>query len=109
MAHGYVVTSHAAQGKNIKHHVLVGQSSLSFPASSREQFYVSCSRARQRVTIYTDDKEALLEAIDQSDERVSATEFVNGAADLDMVAERESREMPTEIPPMEREGVIHDR
>jgi conjugative relaxase-like TrwC/TraI family protein len=109
LAQGYVVTSHAAQGKNIKHHVLVGQSSLSFPASSKEQFYVSCSRARERVTIYTDDKEALLEAIDQSDERVSATEFVNGRDDRDLVAVRESREMTAERENLEREGVIYDR
>jgi len=76
--HGYVVTSHAGQGKTVDQ-VFVGQSSQSFPASSREQFYVSASRARDRVTIYTDDKQALREVIGQTDERLSATEFVNGA------------------------------
>lgn len=76
LAHGYVVTSHASQGKTVDR-VFVGQSSRSFPASSREQFYVSASRGRERVTIYTDDKEALRDAIEQSDERLSATEFVN--------------------------------
>lgn len=108
LTHGYVVTSHASQGKTVDR-VFVGQSSLSFPASSREQFYVSCSRARQRVTIYTDDKEALQEAIDQSDERVSATEFVNGRHEQDLVAVRESREMTTERENTEREGMIYDR
>ncbi len=62
LAHGYVVTSHASQGKTVDR-VFVGQSSQSFPASSREQFYVSASRAREQVIIYTDDKEALLEAV----------------------------------------------
>ncbi|MCA9094992.1 MAG: relaxase domain-containing protein, partial [Planctomycetaceae bacterium] len=73
--YGYVTTSHASQGKTVDQ-VFVGQSSESFPASSREQFYVSASRAKQRVTIYTDDKQALRDVISQTDERLSATEFV---------------------------------
>lgn len=76
--HGYVVTSHASQGKSIKDTVFIGQSSDSFAASSREQFYVSASRAKKRVVVYTDDKETLLEAVSKSDERLTATEFVNG-------------------------------
>ncbi|MBE7506224.1 MAG: AAA family ATPase [Planctomycetia bacterium] len=43
LSHGYCITSHAAQGKTVDH-VFIGQSSQSFPASSREQFYVSASR-----------------------------------------------------------------
>lgn len=75
--YGYVVTSHASQGMTVDR-VFVGQSSDSYPASSREQFYVSCSRGRESVTVYTDDKEALLEAVRHSDERLSATELVGG-------------------------------
>ena len=75
--YGYVVTSHASQGKTVDR-VFVGQSSGSFPASSREQFYVSASRARKSVTVYTDDKEALRQAISRSDERISATELLRG-------------------------------
>lgn len=77
LSHGYVVTSHASQGKTVDR-VFIGQSSQSFPASSREQFYVSASRGREGVTVYTDDKEALLDAVCRSDERLSATEFVAG-------------------------------
>lgn len=76
LAYGFVSTSHAAQGKTVSR-VLVAQSSASYRASSREQFYVSCSRARESVTIYCDSKESLREAIEQSDERLSATEFVD--------------------------------
>jgi len=76
LAHGYVVTSHASQGKTVDR-VFVGQGSESLVASSREQFYVSASRAREQVTVYTDDKEALLEAVSRSEERISATELVN--------------------------------
>ena len=77
LAHGYAVTSHAAQGKTVDR-VLIAQSSESFRASNREQFYVSASRARRSVTVYTDDKVGLRRAIERSDSRVSATELVRG-------------------------------
>jgi conjugative relaxase-like TrwC/TraI family protein len=107
-AHGYVVTSHASQGKTVDR-VFVGQSSQSFPASSREQFYVSCSRARERVTIYTDNKDDLREAINQSDERVSATELVNGGPRREMVALRELQQEMSAETQREQEGLIYDR
>lgn len=75
LAHGYCTTSHASQGKTVDR-VLVAQSALSFPASSREQFYVSASRGKEGVTIYTDDKKALSQAIQRSGERMGATELV---------------------------------
>ena len=43
VAYGYVVTSHASQGKTVDK-VLIGQSQQSLPASDREQLYVSVSR-----------------------------------------------------------------
>ena len=75
LAYGYAVTSHAAQGKTVDR-VFIGESAQSFPAASREQFYVSVSRGRERATIYTDDKEALLDAVNRSDDRFSATEML---------------------------------
>jgi conjugative relaxase-like TrwC/TraI family protein len=77
LTYGYVVTSHASQGKSVDQ-VFIGQSSESFRASSREQFYVSVSRGSKKATIYTDDKHALRQQITESDERLSATEFVDG-------------------------------
>jgi conjugative relaxase-like TrwC/TraI family protein len=85
LAYGYVVTSHSSQGKTVDR-VFVGQSSESFPASSREQFYVSASRAKESVTIYTDNKQDLLDAVSRSDERLSATELVNGTPQREVVA-----------------------
>ncbi len=73
--HGYVATSHASQGKTVKR-VLIGQSSYSFPASNREQFYVSVSRGQDSATIYTDDKEALRREVQRSDPRMSASELM---------------------------------
>lgn len=75
---GYAVTSHAAQGKTIDR-VFVGQSAESYAASSPEQFYVSCSRGREAVTVYTVDKDALLDAVQRSDSRWTATDLVTGA------------------------------
>jgi ATP-dependent exoDNAse (exonuclease V) alpha subunit len=69
-----VVTSHASQGKTVDR-VIIGQSADSMRAASHEQFYVSVSRGRERATIYTDDKKALLEAVSRSDDRVAATEL----------------------------------
>jgi ATP-dependent exoDNAse (exonuclease V) alpha subunit len=76
LAHGYVVTSHASQGKTVDR-VFIAQSSESFPAASREQFYVSASRGRESLTVYTDDKDALRLAIQRSDPNLSATELMN--------------------------------
>lgn len=75
---GYVVTSHASQGRTVDR-VLIAQSSDSFAASSREQFYVSVSRARERATVFTDDKSRLLEAVSRSEDRMSATELMRPA------------------------------
>ncbi|MBL9081577.1 MAG: relaxase domain-containing protein [Planctomycetales bacterium] len=86
--YGYVVTSHASQGKTVDR-VFIGQSAASLPATSREQFYVSASRARERMTVYTDDKDALREAVGKGDARLSATELVNGAVRRQTEAERE--------------------
>ncbi|MGE4003972.1 MAG: ATP-dependent RecD-like DNA helicase, partial [Planctomycetaceae bacterium] len=108
LAHGYVVTSHASQSATVKR-VFVGQSSQSFPASSAEQFYVSCSRGRESVTVYTDDKKALLEAVKESDERLSATELVGGERGRRMDAAREAQQRKSAEKQREWEGLSYDR
>jgi conjugative relaxase-like TrwC/TraI family protein len=109
LAHGYVVTSHASQGKTVDR-VFVGQGSESFVASSREQFYVSASRAREQVTVYTDNKEALLDAVSRSEERVSATELVNGSLQRQAVVLRQHLdERATERTARDREELIYER
>lgn len=72
---GYVSTSHSSQGKTADK-IILSQSSATFRASSMEQFYVSVSRGREAVSIYTDDKEHLKQAVSQSAERTSATELM---------------------------------
>lgn len=75
IAPGYAVTSHASQGKTVDK-VLIGQSSQSFAASNRRQFYVSVSRGREKALVFTDDKRALLKAVERADDPLSATKFV---------------------------------
>ena len=115
LAHGYVVTSHASQGKTVDR-VFIGQSSDSYTASSREQFYVSASRARESVTIYCDDKSALREAISHSDERLSAMDLFHNDHDREdwLVRQRHERDLIADIASVaarqarEREEVIYD-
>lgn len=76
--HGYVVTSHASQGKTVQR-VFIGQSAASLPASSREQFYVSVSRGRKQAVIYTDDAASLLEGVSRAEDHPTATGFMNEA------------------------------
>jgi len=95
LSYGLVVTSHAAQGRTVDR-VFVGQSALSFPASSQEQFYVSVSRGREQAIVFTDDKEELLRAVSHSDERLSGTELAAEAV-RERVA-RQQREHPPEYP-----------
>jgi conjugative relaxase-like TrwC/TraI family protein len=95
LTHGYVTTSHAAQGKTVDR-VLIGQSSESWGASSREQFYVSASRGRHQVVVYTNDKESLRDAIQQTDPRLSASELV-ARTRLDRARRQKPREREYEL------------
>lgn len=75
---GYVMTSHSSQGKTVDK-VIISQSSNSFRASSQEQLYVSISRGREAVSVYTDNKKELLQAVSQSNERQTANELMSKA------------------------------
>ena len=75
LTHGYCLTSYSAQSKGVDC-VFIAESSESFRAADREQFYVSASRFKEALTIYTDDKRQLLAAVSKSSERPSATDLV---------------------------------
>lgn len=74
--HAYCITSHASQGKTVDE-VFVMQPAATFGATNLKQFYVSVSRGREAVNIYTDDKEALMEQSSQLGNRMSALELVS--------------------------------
>jgi conjugative relaxase-like TrwC/TraI family protein len=72
--HGYAVTSHSSQSKTVDEVLLVA-SSKSFGAVNREQFYVSISRGRERVRVFTDDAELLARRVTDSHTRKAAVEL----------------------------------
>jgi conjugative relaxase-like TrwC/TraI family protein len=76
LTYGYCTTAHASQGKTVDN-VIIAQSSLSWGASSAEQFYVSVSRGKKDLTIYTDSKIELKNAISKTDRTLSATELMH--------------------------------
>lgn len=76
LSHAYCTTSHASQGKTVDE-VFIAQPSSTFSATDAKQFYVSVSRGREAVHIYTDDKDTLLEHASELGERQSALELVS--------------------------------
>jgi len=111
---GYAVTSQASQGKTVDR-VFIGVSSMSFTAASREGFYVAASRARDTARIYTDDRESLLQAVTQNEDRMSATEFLAARDQRDRgeSVRRMERQRQTEREAarsvQEREAMTYDR
>ncbi len=73
--YGYVTTSVSSQGKTVDK-VFIAQSTAHSGAASSEQFYVSVSRAKKEIEIYTDNKEVLRDQIKRSHQRLSATELI---------------------------------
>ena len=88
--YGYCATSHSSQGKTVDK-VLIAQSSFSARASSKEQFYVSVSRGRNDVSIYTDNKAELRDAVGRTSQRMMATEVAQKA-------ERQKRDTGRTLP-----------
>lgn len=72
---GYVVTSHAAQGKD-RDQAIVAIGKQSLPAVNAKQFYVTASRGKEDLMIFVDDKEAVRRSIQNAGEQLSATELV---------------------------------
>jgi hypothetical protein len=93
-----VVTSHASQGKTVDK-VMIALGSESLAAANREQFYVSVSRGREGVRLYTDDKAAMVAAVEGSSARLSATELMHG---VDMMPPAASPHSPTALQDVKR-------
>jgi hypothetical protein len=73
---GYAVTSFTSQSKDVDW-VLVAQSpEMSYGASGANQFYVSLSRGREGVRVYTTSIEGLQEMVSLERERLMATEVL---------------------------------
>lgn len=73
---GYAVTSYASQGKTVDY-VLFSDSAIR-AATNSQQWYVSISRGRKGIRIFTADKEQLRENVSQLGERSLALDLVDG-------------------------------
>ena len=93
--YGYVATSHSSQGKT-SDYVLVGQSSSSFSASDQKQFYVSVSRGRKGVKVYTDNKQELKQAIMPTKNRMSALDLLKARLEKAKMEDRKQEQLRKE-------------
>jgi ATP-dependent exoDNAse (exonuclease V) alpha subunit len=73
---GYAVTSYGSQGKTVDY-VLFSDSTIR-AATNSQQWYVTISRGRRGVRIFTPDKEQLRENVARSGHRPLALEFAEG-------------------------------
>jgi conjugative relaxase-like TrwC/TraI family protein len=67
----FVETSFGAQGQTVKR-VILGMAEASLPATNAEQLYVSSTRAKESMALYTDDKAAVRAAIQRSSQKLAA-------------------------------------
>jgi conjugative relaxase-like TrwC/TraI family protein len=73
--HGWVPTSHAILGKTVDRIFIAQSPELSAGASDARQFWVSLTRGRKGVKLYTTDLKWLLEYISNERKRFMATEL----------------------------------
>jgi conjugative relaxase-like TrwC/TraI family protein len=75
---GIAVTSHASQAKTVDQ-VIVSVPVRAFSQANEAQFYVSMSRARSKMHLFTDSKVALRDAVTRPSKRISSWELLDGA------------------------------
>jgi hypothetical protein len=75
---GIAVTSHASQAKTVDQ-VIASFPVRAFSQANEAQFYVSMSRARWAMHVFTDSKVALREAVTRPSKRLSSWELLNQA------------------------------
>lgn len=104
LTHAYCITSHASQGKTVDE-VFLYQPASTFPATDSKQLYVSVSRGRERVRIYTDDKKQLLEHAKRIGDRRSAIELVAQDHTRNIAVQQIRQDMYKNTPQKQREPV----
>lgn len=71
---GYYSTSYSSQGKTVDR-VILAQFQDALPATNQKQWYVSISRGRDSIGVYTDNTEALKQAIDRTGDSLFASDL----------------------------------
>ncbi len=93
--HAHCVTSYASQGKTVDE-VFIAQPAATFPGTNAKQFYVSVSRAKEGVKIYTDDQKQLLSHAQRDGDRTAALEVAAALKAHGRHIELGQRETPNE-------------
>jgi conjugative relaxase-like TrwC/TraI family protein len=89
--HGYASTSHSAQGATVDRVIVDINTQLSPGLVNRKQFYVSISRARDALMIFTDNRARLGRAVSRSREKSLAVELERVAGPAYTVVPDEQR------------------
>ncbi len=89
--YGYASTSHSSQGATVDRVIVNVDTMRSVELVNQKQFYVSISRARHAVSLYTDDRARLDLAVERSREKSMALERLrfNPQRDFRVVPERD--------------------
>jgi conjugative relaxase-like TrwC/TraI family protein len=74
--YGYASTSHSAQGATVDRVIVNADSMRSHKLVNQPQFYVSISRARHDVRVFTDDVQALERAVGRNPRKAVAMEVI---------------------------------
>jgi hypothetical protein len=75
---GLAVTSHASQAKTVDQ-VIVNVPVRAFSQANEAQFYLSMSRGRSAMHVFTDSKVALRDVVTRPSKRLSSWELFDGA------------------------------
>jgi len=86
---GYAVTSYASQGKTVD--TVLFSDSQNRAATNRHQWYVTISRARRKIKIYTTDKESLRENLLRTGDEPLAMELQGSHPQKDQVSAKDRK------------------
>jgi len=94
--YGYTMTSHAAQGKTVDYVFIAQSAQLSLGATDAKQFYVSVSRGREGMKLYTDSIDILRENVSRRRERLMAIDLVEKGEPIPEVHHQTARFLGTQ-------------
>jgi conjugative relaxase-like TrwC/TraI family protein len=80
ITHGYYTTSYGVQGMSIDR-VIGVQTQAAGAAASQRQFYVTTTRGKKSVRVYTDNREAMLESVLTPESEASALGLLEKGVD----------------------------